>query len=192
MCDWERKKWIASVIQVKYKWLLSVLDECWWVPAGGWLPTQLSFLSNFNLISRILNTFLTIKLNLRLAVCPWWALVFHLGHSKVPCVSRLSHLLFSCSSLASTSFTCGTVYQQWSILVWYGEPLIKYVGQHPALDGHSRDTRRALTYHLGHSKSLVFHFSHTCHSLVPLSFTHLSLVGNLVSKVSSECFITDL
>ena len=38
----------------------------------------------------------------------------------------------------------------------------------------------------------MFHFSYTYHSLVPLSFTSLSLVGHLVSEVSSECFITDL
>ena len=27
MCEWERIKWIASAIKVKYKWLLSVPDE---------------------------------------------------------------------------------------------------------------------------------------------------------------------
>ena len=41
-------------------------------------------------------------------------------------------------------------------------------------------------------ESLVFHFNYTCYSLVPLSFTRLSFVGHLVSKVSSEYFITDL
>ena len=34
--------------------------------------------------------------------------------------------------------------------------------------------------------------NYICHSLVPLSFTHILLVAHLVSKVSSECFITDL
>ena len=41
-------------------------------------------------------------------------------------------------------------------------------------------------------ESHVFHFNYTCHSLVPLSLTHLSIAGHLVSKVSSECFISDL
>ena len=40
-------------------------------------------------------------------------------------------------------------------------------------------------------ESLVFHSNYTCHSLVPFSFTRLSLVGHLASKVSSECFITE-
>ena len=34
--------------------------------------------------------------------------------------------------------------------------------------------------------------NYTCNSLVPLSFTHISLLAHLVSKMSSECFITDL
>ena len=41
-------------------------------------------------------------------------------------------------------------------------------------------------------ESLVFHSNYTCHSLVPFSFTLISLAGHLISKVSSECFITDL
>ena len=60
----------------------------------------------------------------------------------------------------------------------------------------SAGTRETLGGHLHFfwdtPESLVFHFSYTCHSLVPLSFTCLSLVGHLVSKVSSECFIIDL
>ena len=60
----------------------------------------------------------------------------------------------------------------------------------------SAGTRETLGGHLHFfwdtSESLVFHFSYTWHSIVPLSFTCLSLVGHLVSKVSSECFITDL
>ena len=42
------------------------------------------------------------------------------------------------------------------------------------------------------SESLVFHFNYTCLSFVLLSTTPLSLAGHLVSKVSSECFVTDL
>ena len=50
--------------------------------------------------------------------------------------------------------------------------------------------RQALTGHLHFiwdtQESLVFHLNYTCYSLVPLSFTLLSLVGHLVSKVSNE------
>ena len=38
----------------------------------------------------------------------------------------------------------------------------------------------------------MFHSNYTCHSIVPFSFTPLSLVGHLISEVSSERFITDL
>ena len=73
---------------------------------------------------------------------------------------------------------------------WFGKSDSK-VGSPP-----SAGTRETLGGHLHFiwdtPESLVFHFSYTCHSLVPLSFTRLSLVGHLVSKVSSECFITDL
>ena len=35
-------------------------------------------------------------------------------------------------------------------------------------------------------ESLVFHFNYTSYSLVPLSFTLLSLMGHFVSRVSNE------
>ena len=54
--------------------------------------------------------------------------------------------------------------------------------------GHSRDTQMALAF----SESFRFNFNYTCISIVPLSIIRLSLVGDLVSKVSSEYFITDL
>ena len=57
-------------------------------------------------------------------------------------------------------------------------------------------TRESLSRHLHFiwdtPQSFVFHFNYTCHSLVPFSFTLLSLVGHLISKASSECFNTDL
>ena len=53
------------------------------------------------------------------------------------------------------------------------------LGRQPALGGHSRDTRRALTFHLGHSRvtcvSLQLHLSFTCSSLIHTSFTCGSL-----------------
>ena len=55
--------------------------------------------------------------------------------------------------------------------------------------------RRALARHSAgtyiSSGTLESHLCFTSVTLVPLSFTRLSLVGHLVSKVSSECFITD-
>ena len=60
----------------------------------------------------------------------------------------------------------------------------------------SAGTRETLGGHLHFiwdtPESLEFHSNYTCHSLVPFLFTLLSLVGHLISKVSSECFITDL
>ena len=49
----------------------------------------------------------------------------------------------------------------------------------------------ALVFHPDTLESPVFYFRYTCHSHVLLSFTHLSLVGHLVSKVSSKLFIME-
>ena len=49
----------------------------------------------------------------------------------------------------------------------------------------------ALAFNSDTLESHVFHFSYTCHSHVLLSFTHLSLVGHLVSKVSRKLFIME-
>ena len=53
------------------------------------------------------------------------------------------------------------------------------LGQQPALGGHSRDTRRALAFHLGHLRvtciSLQLHLLFTCSSLIHTSFTYGSL-----------------
>lgn len=58
------------------------------------------------------------------------------------------------------------------------------VGSHETLDGHLHclwDTW----------ESPVFNFNYIGYSCMPLSFTHLSSVGRLASKVSSKCFITE-
>ena len=62
------------------------------------------------------------------AACLWGALAiaFHLGHSRVNCVSLQLHLSFTCSSLLHMSFTCGSLGQQgdqrmlynWLIRAW--------------------------------------------------------------------------
>ena len=53
------------------------------------------------------------------------------------------------------------------------------LGRQPALGGHSRDTRRALAFHLGHSRvtcfSLQLHMSFTRSFLIHTSFTCGSL-----------------
>ena len=76
-------------------------------------------------------------------------------------------------------------------------PILRNFGENGSYAGSPplTGTRGTLGGHLHFlwytTESLVFHFSYTCHSLVPLSFTCFSLVGHLVSEVSSECFITD-
>ena len=89
-----------------------------------------------------------------------------------------------------SNFHNSAVTLKWQIGTKYGKN-DSQVGS-PPLAG----TRETLGGHLNFIwdtlQSLVFHSNYTCHSLGPFSFTLLSLVGHLISKVSSECFITDL
>ena len=69
-----------------------------------------------------------VEMTLRSAARPRWhsqgtrrTLAFHLGHSRVTCVSLQLHFLFTCSSLIHTSFTYGSLCQQgvqWVIHNW--------------------------------------------------------------------------
>ena len=88
-----------------------------------------------------------------------------------------------------SDFHNSAVTLKWQIGTKYGKN-DSQVGS-PPLAG----TRETLGGHLHFiwdtPESLVFHSNYTCHSLVPFSFTRLSLVGHLINKVSTECFPTD-
>ena len=70
--------------------------------------------------------------------------------------------------------------------------IVSLVKKTLVLDKQPRKTLERHLHFIGNTlESPVFHFNYTCHSLVPLSVTHLSLVGHLVSNATTEYFNTD-